>query len=432
MSQSGQVSPSIARSLHDAAAAQQRGDFGTAQRLYGLVLAQYPAQPIALNALGMIALHRKDPAVAAQWFDRAANADPSAPVLWINRATAARMLDDVAAERASLERALAIDRRDLMANVRLAELLDRIGDEHKAFDHWNGIKTMLAGQTSGSPQLVEILGRAEDRVAAFGAVMARAFDDALAPARENIGSAQRRRVDACVDAMLGRRRIFANEPHGLHFPFLPADEYFARDHFPWLADLEANTAAIRAECEALLASPDAGFEPYVALDPGSPDNLWTPLDGSRQWTAMHLWRHGERVDAVCDRCPATAAALDAIPRATLAGRMPTAFFSILQPHTHLPAHSGVSNVRAIVHLPLIVPPGCRFRVGGETREWCVGEAFVFDDTIEHEAWNDSDAVRAILIFDVWNPHIDVTERAMLADIFTTMNTLGFGASNLVD
>jgi aspartyl/asparaginyl beta-hydroxylase (cupin superfamily) len=51
-------------------------------------------------------------------------------------------------------------------------------------------------------------------------------------------------------------------------------------------------------------------------------------------------------------------------------------------------------------------------VGNVTREWRPGEAFVFDDTIEHEAWNESDAVRTVLIFDVWNPLLSDAEREM--------------------
>ena len=89
------------------------------------------------------------------------------------------------------------------------------------------------------------------------------------------------------------------------------------------------------------------------------------------------------------------------------------FFSLLKPGTHLPAHTGVSNVRTIIHLPLIVPEGCEFRVGGETRRWEEGKAWAFDDTIDHEAWNRSDQMRAILIFDVWNPYITAEERDLL-------------------
>ena len=66
--------------------------------------------------------------------------------------------------------------------------------------------------------------------------------------------------------------------------------------------------------------------------------------------------------------------------------------------------------RLVLHLPLIVPEDCGFRVGGETRSWREGEAWIFDDTINHEAWNDSDKPRAILICDVWNPYLSVAER----------------------
>ena len=93
------------------------------------------------------------------------------------------------------------------------------------------------------------------------------------------------------------------------------------------------------------------------------------------------------------RCRRTAAVLAQIPQVDIPGRGPTASFSILDAHTRIPAHTGVTNTRVTVHLPLIVPPGCGFRVGGETRESQVGTGWVFDDTIEHEAWNDSD-VRA--------------------------------------
>jgi aspartyl/asparaginyl beta-hydroxylase (cupin superfamily) len=113
------------------------------------------------------------------------------------------------------------------------------------------------------------------------------------------------------------------------------------------------------------------------------------------------------------RCPKTAAALRRLPLADLPGYAPTAFFSILDARTQIPAHTGVTNTRLIVHLPLVIPGACRFRVGSETREWRGGEAWVFDDTIEHEAWNDSDVPRAILIFDIWHPELSAAERDLV-------------------
>jgi aspartyl/asparaginyl beta-hydroxylase (cupin superfamily) len=217
--------------------------------------------------------------------------------------------------------------------------------------------------------------------------------------------------------MLGRRTIFANECHGLHYPFLPADEFFDREHFPWLDALEAATDTIREELEAILAHRAPGLAPYVEQPPGVPENKWSPLDRSLDWGALHLWRDGERDESACSRAPKTAALIESLPLCRIPGRAPAVFFSVLKAGKSIPPHTGVTNVRSIVHLPLIVPESCIFRVGGETRPWVEGEAFVFDDTIEHEAVNPTDRDRAVLILDVWNPHLSEAERAMICKIY---------------
>ena len=96
-----------------------------------------------------------------------------------------------------------------------------------------------------------------------------------------------------------------------------------------------------------------------------------------------------RNETNCARCPATAALLERLPLLDLPGKGPTAMFSLLEPRTRIPPHTGSNNVRATVHLPLIVPEGCGLRVGAETRAFAPGKAWAFDDTIEHEAWNDT-------------------------------------------
>ena len=95
-------------------------------------------------------------------------------------------------------------------------------------------------------------------------------------------------------------------------------------------------------------------------------------------------------------------------------------FSLLKPKTRIPPHTGVTNACLVTHLPLIVPEGCGFRVGNDTRQWVPGRAWVFDDTIEHEAWNDSDRLRVVLIFDVWHPHLSPPERALITALVTAM------------
>jgi len=199
------------------------------------------------------------------------------------------------------------------------------------------------------------------------------------------------------------------------FPYLRNYEFFDRESFPWLATVEAATESIREELLGVLRTDEAGIEPYIAFDDGLPLRQWKELNHSRRWSAYFLWNQGRIEDSHLARCPRTAKVLATVPQVDIPGRGPTAFFSILDAQTKIPPHTGVTNTRVTVHLPLIVPPGCGFRVGGETREWQVGTGWVFDDTIEHEAWNDSDAPRAILIFDVWNPELTLLERNLVRE-----------------
>jgi aspartyl/asparaginyl beta-hydroxylase (cupin superfamily) len=161
------------------------------------------------------------------------------------------------------------------------------------------------------------------------------------------------------------------------------------------------------------------------MESGIGETKWSGLDHSLDWGAIFLWEYGQPNQPVIDRCPATASALEALPRSNIPGRAPSAFFSMLKPRTRIPPHTGVTNTRAIIHLPLIVPEGCGFRVGGETRPWIVGKPFAFDDTIEHEAWNDSDELRAVLIFDVWNPHLTPREQDAIARYYGAADAAGY-------
>ncbi|MEA3009758.1 MAG: aspartate beta-hydroxylase [Sphingomonadales bacterium] len=412
--------------LASAKRARQAGRLDEAGRLLRDLVSRAGEQPAALNALGMNALAEGRQSEAASLFRRSIAADPHSPELWMNLAKAFREAGDAGNEREALEGALAIDQRHFMALVRLAELFERIGDEARAAERWTGVLALAGMMDERPPALEAMLDHAGEVVARQRAGFAAAVDDGLAEGRQGLDPAERRRFDACVDHALGRRRIYANQPAGMHFPFLPADEFFERRHFPWLDRIEAETGVIRAELEALLADDGGALRPYVAMEPGTPANKWSPLDHKLDWGAIHLWKDGRRDERICARVPSTAAAVEALPLSDLPGRTPTVFFSLLRPGTHLPAHSGVSNVRAIIHLPLIVPPGCAFRVGGETREWEVGRAWAFDDTIEHEAWNRSDQPRAILIFDVWNPYITPVERDLLRRFYAVAQSQNRG------
>jgi len=231
--------------------------------------------------------------------------------------------------------------------------------------------------------------------------------------KADCSEAGRRRFDESVGILSGRARVYTQEPLLLHYPRLPAIPFYERSLFPWLPELEAATQTIRAELEGALASAKDDFAPYIAYPKDAPVNQWGELNHSRRWSSFFLWKDGARQEAACRLCPKTAALLESLPMARQPGYAPTAMFSALEAHTHIPAHTGSTNVRLLCHLPLILPGPARFRVGAETRDWKLGQAWVFDDTIEHEAWNDADELRVILIFDVWNPFLDEGERELV-------------------
>jgi aspartate beta-hydroxylase len=110
-----------------------------------------------------------------------------------------------------------------------------------------------------------------------------------------------------------------------------------------------------------------------------------------------------------------------IPLAVVKNRSPSVLFSLLRPGARIPPHTGLVNTRLICHLPLLVPPACGFRVGNDIRAPVEGKAWVFDDTIEHEAWNDSGRTRVILLFETWRPELSDEERALVSTMFSAID-----------
>ncbi len=115
------------------------------------------------------------------------------------------------------------------------------------------------------------------------------------------------------------------------------------------------------------------------------------------WQIFSFRFFGIRHPLNCSLCPQTAALLN-----TIAGLV-SADFSYLPPHTHINPHKGFTKMVLRVHLGLIIPKDCGIRVGNETKKWQVGKLIIFDDSYEHEAWNDSDEDRFVLMLDIANP-----------------------------
>ncbi|MES2146595.1 MAG: aspartyl/asparaginyl beta-hydroxylase domain-containing protein [Pseudomonadota bacterium] len=407
----------IQQQLAQAESASRAGLRDQARSHFEAVLALDEEEPTARNWLGADALERTDAATAAMHFEIACKREPGERSHWMNLAAAHRILDQSEREREALEKALAIDQTDLLALVRTAELHQRLGEDRSAAERWTAVLALSSNIHDPSPEFAGILKHARHYVAQQQRKFTKTVEHALADELAAANARDRRRMQAAADAWLGRRPIYTNHCEGLHYPFLPADEFFDAEHFPWLSELEAATATIVAELKAILADPETVLAPYISQPPGVPENIWSELDKSLDWGAFHLWKEGERFPEACARAPQTAALLDLLPICHIEGRAPNVFFSILKAGSHIPPHTGVTNVRSVVHLPLIVPEQCTFRVGGEIRAWVEGEAFAFDDTIEHEAWNRSEQDRAVLIIDVWNPFLSDHERSMIRDLY---------------
>ncbi len=223
-----------------------------------------------------------------------------------------------------------------------------------------------------------------------------------------------------LDIVLGEKRIYVQEPRYYYFPALPQIQFYDRARFPWLDDVESATDAIRAELLEVMKDPQA-FSPYVTGHANRPRKDEQGMLDNPAWSAFYLWKNGEAVAANAARCPNTLHALRNAPLALVPNRSPSILFSLLKPGTHIPPHNGLVNTRLICHLPLVVPGRCRFRVGNEVRELVPGQAWAFDDTIEHEAWNDSDQTRVILLFDVWRPELTDEERRLVVSLFEAID-----------
>ena len=396
-----------------AARAAQAGREGEAAGLWGRILQIDPRHAPSLAALGQMAFRRGDMPATRSAFQRLADARATEPQHWIQLAFACQRMGDEPAEEEALRRALGADPTDLLALVLRGQLYERQGRTHEAARVYGAAATVAPPLDRLHPDLRPSVAHAAAFKRKYDQDCAEFLDRYLEPHLKQHGASDQRRFLESLDIMVGRKRRFDSQSVIFHYPHLPAIEFFERSHFPWLETVEAATGAIREEFVQVARS-DEGITPYVAYPDDVPQNQWRELNNSPRWGAFHLYKLGALVEENAARCPRTMQVLEAVPQPQQAGRTPAAMFSLLQPRTRIPPHTGGTNVRAVAHLPLIVPERCGFRVGNETREWVPGAAWVFDDTIEHEAWNDSDQLRVVLIFDVWNPLLTPEERSLVS------------------
>ncbi len=364
-----------------------------------------------------------DLAAARQSLEQAVGTGRGTLELWTKLSAIRRALGDLEGALAAIERALALSPLDFSALLARAMLLERT-DSRRAAEAYANAVAQLPPARDLPPAMAEAVEHAKRRAEEHQLTVERRLLDAVP---SGLDDEHRARMGRFASNTARRTRHFHQEPTDFHFPGLPEIEFHDPRQFAGMEAIQEATDSIRAEYEALIALKTAELVPYSQYPEHVPLGQWKELNNSLDWTAIHLLQNGKRVEANAEHCPKTLELLSRLPQPAISGAGPNAMFSLLAPRTHIPPHTGVANVRLVAHLPLIVPPGCGFRCGATTREWRVGEAFVFDDTIEHEAWNDSDELRVVLIFDLWAPALDESDREGAAKLISAKGVSFKGA-----
>jgi hypothetical protein len=356
-------------------------------------------------------------AAARSFLEQAVQRDGATIELWTKLSAMRKASGDLRGALEAIEQGLALSPLDFSALLSRAVILDGL-KEPGAGEAYGQALAQLQSEDDVPAPMKPAVAYARKRRDEFRQALQEYLAENL-PA--DLTSAEQARAARFISNRARTTKHYHQGPSDFHYPGMPEIEFHDPEQFPGLKDLEAATGAIRQEFDALIAAEAAEMVPYVQYPERIPLRQWKELNHNRQWTAIHLLKNGWPVETNARHCPRTMAAIAKMDQPNVPGASPVAMFSLLAPGTHIPPHMGVANTRLVCHLPLIVPPNCGFRCGETTREWKVGEAFVFDDTIEHEAWNNSDELRVVLILDVWAPALSANERRAVAGVIGAAN-----------
>jgi aspartate beta-hydroxylase len=411
--------PELLSQFRQALAARQ---FDLAERIGEIVSVREPGNEDVVGFLIARAVARQDSRRATLLGQAAVQARPDSARLRFHLGSALAAAADFEAALAAFRQARERDPDMLVAMLWQADQELALGRSDDALRSQLQALTVAerTGKLAHGTSLVpEVRIRVERAVDAVQQARKLAVEAALAPVRETWGTAALSRIDRGLAKLYGEAsqapKNPMQQPTLLYLPELPDQPWFEREQFPFLRAIEEATVQIRQELLGILAD-EGELSPYVDMPENAPAaTLWKDLNHSTAWGSYHLYRHGQRVEKHCQRCPATVALFESLPVMRIPEHSPEIFFSVLRPKTHIPPHTGVINGRLTVHLPLIVPENCgALRAGGEARPWRAGECLIFDDSYIHEAWNHSEQTRVVLIFDIWNPHLSEAERVGLS------------------
>ncbi len=413
-----------------AGAAAAAGRWQEAEQRWTQVRTLDPGNVQALFSLGVHAFQRGDAKGAVELLQSARARAPRDPMIPLTLSRVFRELDQPEQEWAAIIDTLQVDPYFLPGLLGKAEFHERQHRTRIAASVFRNALKVAPEEPQWPQALRRRLEHARDVVRNDTEELAAYLAHRISATRASVDAVAADRWDEAASILAGRTRPYHSQCNQLHVPRLPATTFYDDALFPWMAELESRTDAIKSELQDMLARRGEEFVPYIQYGPGDPVNQWDKLNHSRNWSGFHLYAHGEPVQEHLSQCPRTAEALALVDAVDIPGLCPNAMFSALAPGAHIPPHTGETNARLVAHLPLVVPDGCSYRVGYDWRQWREGKCWVFDDTLEHEARNDSDQVRVILMFDVWNPLLSLAEREMATALAGAMRDWR-GASDAV-
>jgi aspartyl/asparaginyl beta-hydroxylase (cupin superfamily) len=374
-------------------------------------------QAQSLIRQGVEALRQGRPAEAAPRFERAAATGAGGELAWVLLAVARRQTGDARGEEAAVNRLIELQPHSVRGHVMKGDCRAEAGDEPFACYFYREAVRLAEGQ-SLTAEVAADLRRAADTLAGLES-RAHAVREAKLKLLGVPEEAWSPRLRHALELAAGRRKVYRQQPTSFYFPELPQRQYYEAAEFGWAAEVEAAAPAIRAELLALLEAGTEDFRPYIQDGvAGIPLPGNKALLGKKDWSVRPLCENGFLEPDMIERCPVTWRTVLQAPVPRVPGWGPTVLFSLLKAGARIAPHTGMFNTRLICHLPLVVPEGCRFRVGNEVRAWEEGRLLIFDDTIEHEAWNESGEDRVVLIFDIWRPELSERERHELTMLFT--------------
>ncbi|MDQ3245703.1 MAG: aspartyl/asparaginyl beta-hydroxylase domain-containing protein [Pseudomonadota bacterium] len=328
----------------------------------------------------------------------------------------------LADDETAIDQLIAREPSNVAALIRKADLRVSAGDEKGATGFYMAALKAAAQQPASGASAGD-LARAEAACQRSFRRFEEYLEDSLT--RAGFGPTQRpQRFQESIDIVMGRRSAVSSiqQPRTYFYPGLPQRRYYERHEFPWAAELEKQTDVIRQEVLELVKD-EGQFIPYLVSDPSRPPfEHHGGLIDNPDWSTFLLWDKGAPVAENAARCPQTLATLERLDLVHVPKRAPCIMFSKLKAGASIPLHTGLLNMRLVCHLGLIVPDDCTFLVGGEARQWHEGEIMVFDDSVAHQAFNNSDRDRIVLIFEIWRPELNPDERRAMTAVFEAIDS----------